>query len=182
MPRERMPGVEVELAFIDETQVRQQLYDFALDLVVSAGPDPSDTELHGVLYRRSPLIAVVSAEHRWANRRSLSLHDLSKESDLLVRDPAGVGNQLAELCRAHSMPVPRLKAISSGDALIHAVVQGAGAAVTSAIEYLDTAGVRSVPIAQATVYVDYYMRCLLTRMNRPALRDVLSKVGSSAKR
>ncbi|CAN7311177.1 LysR substrate-binding domain-containing protein [Caballeronia sp. LjRoot34] len=176
--RERLPGVEVELAFIDEPHVRQQLYNFELDLVISAGPDPADAELHRVLYRRSPLIAVVSAEHRWANRRSLSLHDLSKEQGLLVREPSGVGAQLAELCRAHSMPLPRLTGIGSGDALIHAVVHGAGVAVTSAVEYLDTAGTRSVSIAQATVYVDYYLRCLLTRMNRPALRDVLAQVRS----
>lgn len=178
--RSHLPDVDVELSFIDATGARPQLHNFALDFALSADPELGGPEFHRALYRRSPLVAVVHERHPWAVRRNVSLHDLASEPAVLVREPSGVGRQLAELCRLHGMGAPRFAGMATGDALLHAVLHARGVAAIPAIEHVEATGLTSVPVAQGTVYVEYYLCCLLSRVQRPVLQRVLATLVRSS--
>jgi DNA-binding transcriptional LysR family regulator len=82
--RREHPDAEVQVLHVDWDQARDALLDHRVDAVVTRLPFPTD-RLHVTILYDEPRVLAVSADHRLAGRRSVTLEDIADEPIPRVR-------------------------------------------------------------------------------------------------
>src|SRR5580693_4663201 len=85
--RREHPDADVQVSHLDWDQARDALLDHRVDAVVTRLPFPTD-RLHVTVLYDEPRVLAVSADHRLAGRRSVTLDDIADEPMPRMPDPA----------------------------------------------------------------------------------------------
>ncbi|MCC8392334.1 LysR family transcriptional regulator [Paraburkholderia sp. MMS20-SJTR3] len=95
------PDVELELRSVSVQEQMRALADDRIDLAfLRSPPGPLPNFIKITPFSRTPLDLVMSADHRCAARKRLSLRDVAQDRFIVVDDPPGLGlgHRVVELC------------------------------------------------------------------------------------
>ena len=167
------PGLKVKVTFPSDRTALRAMHDFDLDLAVVA-EGWSDPRLHSARYRRSPVHALVRTDHPWSRRHSIPLADLAKERLVLQSERGEIRRLLMQVCRQHGAALVPAIEVDNGQAQHHAVINAMGVAFVSGAEQIDNSVLVKIPLAQGTIYIDYHLCCLKSRVDGHLIGQIFS--------
>ena len=125
------PAVDVRLTVGNRGEIISALETDAIDIAIMGRP-PEDLEVERTVLGDHPHIIIAAPDHPMANRRRLSLGDLSEEL-FLVREPGSGTRNLMERRLAAAGVEPRVgMEIGSNETIKQAAMAGLGIAFISA--------------------------------------------------
>lgn len=131
--RRTEPDLAVALTAGNSDEVAQAVLHGAADLGFVEGPNLPEG-LRARTVARDTLSVIVSPEHRWAGRRSLTTRELSESALISREEGSGTRRYLEQALRRHGLELaPPLTELSSTTAIKSAVVAGIGPAVLSSL-------------------------------------------------
>jgi aminoethylphosphonate catabolism LysR family transcriptional regulator len=157
----RHPLVQVTIDSNNSDAVVQSILDLTLDVAVVGwhGSDPRMTSLHLGTHE---VIFFVNADHPWADKKSLPLHQLDGQR-LVMREPGSMTRRaLEEMLVRHSVK-PKIVMEVSRDAVREAVAEGLGIGIISESEFRPEPHLRSFRLSDHKVYTHAYLIALKAR-------------------
>ena len=128
---EQHPRVDVRLTVGNRDDIVARLESYELDLAITGRP-PKTFEVENTAFGDHPFVIIGPPDHRLANRRKLTLNDLSKETFVLREEGSGTRALMEELFHGAGIE-PRIgMQIGSNETIKQAVMAGLGIAVISA--------------------------------------------------
>lgn len=136
------PGVALMVSVGNSTEVANATLGGYVELGFVEGPEEKlqDPRLATQLIARDDLVMVASANHPWAVRKKLTIDDLTAGKWVLREDGSGTRAILVKTLGALGIPYGRLNIaieLPSNEAVLAAVLSGAGATVLSALVCTD---------------------------------------------
>jgi len=165
------PDIELKTYFSSASKVLEKLYDFDVDVVLLAHPK-ADPSLHTRLYQRYPVVAVVPEGHPWYSQEQVSLQQLNQEPVILRETGSRTRQTVEDGCQQHQISLNCVMELNSREAIVHAIMKGAGIGFVSAPEYVDIPGTRAITFEDHPFFIDYYLCCLNLRKDRPLINDL----------
>lgn len=131
--RQRFPGVSVTLAIANTENVAGMIHNGAADIGVVEG-EIDDPALKVATVAEDDMVLVVSGDHPWAGRKSVSVRDLTAAAWVLREPGSGTRSVLEHVLETADLTTDDLNIaieLSSNEAVRTAVEAGAGATVLS---------------------------------------------------
>ena len=137
--RRRYPAVELELTIGNTNDIKQRLTDRTLDLGLTEGTSPEDTELHARVFAEDELIVIAAPGHPLASRApgkkkpgAVTVRRLCTQ-EMIVREPgSGTRDVIDRALANHGSTLGNVAlTLNSTEAIKRAVIAGLGLAVVS---------------------------------------------------
>ena len=175
---ERYPGISVKIETGNTDESLFRLFNYQADLAL-LGRDVTDERLLCVPLRNDPMVAFVSRNHPWAERKSICLADLD-DTPLVLREIGSVTRQTLEeeMARAGLRIHPAIQ-VEGREAAREAVVVGIGVGVVSAAEFGADSRVCALPITDCTRRLTETLVCLREQSSRRVVATFLDMVRES---
>jgi aminoethylphosphonate catabolism LysR family transcriptional regulator len=128
--KQRFPGIQVSLWVDNSQRVVERIASLREDVGFLSGP-VHDERLLVRPFLEDELVLIVSPEHAWARRRTVSLHELEDQS-LILREPGSATRALVEERLRQQGIRPRVGLeLGSNEAIKRAVETGTGVGIVS---------------------------------------------------
>lgn len=168
----RHPNVALALITGNARKVLRDLLNYETDVAIVAMAKPRHSGVHMIPFCTYPLLAFVSRDHDWADRRSVNLKDFDGKR-VLIRESSSLTRQifLNALTKANARPSSYVE-IDNREASREAVAQGMGIGVMSATEF-PSQDTRTVPlsIGRGELTITEYVACLEKRRKVRAIEE-----------
>lgn len=166
---QRYPGIKVSVSTGNSQEVLGRLADYSADVGVLAQV-AQDERFVSVPYSEHAVTIFCSAEHRYAQRRSIGIAELHGER-LILRESGSTTRKAIEAALEAAGVTPEVvMEIASREIIREAVLQNVGVAAVSEVEYVPGPGLRSVRINDATVRTYAHVVCLAERQESAMVR------------
>jgi aminoethylphosphonate catabolism LysR family transcriptional regulator len=176
--RRRYPGLQLEVSVHNTRTVRQRLLALEDDLGMLGGAT-EDGALIVRPFARDTMVAVVSREHPWAKRKSVTLQALGREP-LILREPGSAGRETVERAlRTAGIEPHTVMEMTSTEAIKQAVEANGGVGILArAVVQRDVRGghLRAVPVRGGDLTLELAFAYHRERADSPLLRAVLEVV------
>jgi len=176
--RRRYPGLQLEVSVHNTRTVRQRLLALEDDLGMLGGA-AEDGALIVRPFARDTMVAVVSREHPWAKRKSVTLQALGREP-LILREPGSAGRETVERAlRTAGIEPHTVMEMTSTEAIKQAVEANGGVGILArAVVQRDVRGghLRAVPVRGGDLTLELAFAYHRERADSPLLRAVLEVV------
>ncbi|MHA6140544.1 LysR family transcriptional regulator [Pseudomonas mohnii] len=175
---ERYPGISVKIETGNTDESLLRLFNYQADLAL-LGRDVSDERLLSLPLRNDPMVAFVSRNHPWADRKSICLADLD-DTPLVLREIGSVTRQTLEeeMAGAGFRIRPAIQ-VEGREAAREAVVVGIGVGVVSAAEFGADSRVSALPITDCKRRLTETLVCLREQSSRRVVATFLEMVRES---
>lgn len=175
---ERYPGISVKIETGNTDESLFRLFNYQADLAL-LGREVSDERLISLPLRNDPMVAFVSRNHPWADRKSICLADLD-DTPLVLREIGSVTRQtLEEEMAAAGLRIRPAIQVEGREAAREAVVVGIGVGVVSAAEFGADSRVCALPITDCTLRLTETLVCLREQSSRRVVSTFLEMVRES---
>jgi len=166
------PDIQLELSMGHGDAMLKSLMDFDTDVAVLAHVADGE-DLFYMSYVRSDVVLFVNVDHPWAGRSQVLIRDLANQR-FILREKTSTTRQALEgaLARAGVRLGPALE-INSREAVMDGIIRGLGIGAVSELEYVPHERLAAIRIADADVFISFYVVCLNRRRNRPLIRAFL---------
>jgi DNA-binding transcriptional LysR family regulator len=125
--RTRHPGIELSVSYRTSEDLLAAVLDAELDLaLVGLGPERVPPGLDHRLLVAEPLVAVVSATHRLADRQRIDLAELAGEEFIWFSPGTGLRHAVEAACARAGLTPPRNLEIGLVDEMIRLAAHGIG--------------------------------------------------------
>ena len=136
------PGVALAVSVGNSTEVVEAIIRGDIELGFVEGPEEEfgDSRLAVEMITRDDLVMVASAHHPWAARKKLTVDDLAAGTWVLREDGSGTRAAFVKALDALGVPYENLNIaieLPSNEAVLAAVLAGAGATILSALVCAD---------------------------------------------
>ncbi|RYF79518.1 MAG: LysR family transcriptional regulator [Comamonadaceae bacterium] len=166
---QRYPGIKVSVSTGNSQEVLDRLADYSADVGVLAQV-AQDERFVSVPYSEHAVVICCSAEHRFAQRRSIGVADLQGER-LILRESGSTTRKAIEGALAAASVAPEVvMEIASREIIREAVLQNVGVAAVSEVEYVPGPGLRAVRLNDAQVRTYAHVVCLAERQEGALVR------------
>src|SRR6266404_4549353 len=176
--RRRYPGLQLEVSGHSTRPVRERLLALEYDLGMLGGA-AEDGALIVRPFARDTMVAVVSREHPWAKRKSVTLQALGREP-LILREPGSAGRETVERAlRTAGIEPHTVMEMTSTEAIKQAVEANGGVGILArAVVQRDVRGghLRAVPVRGGDLTLELAFAYHRERADSPLLRAVLEVV------
>lgn len=130
------PGLALAVSVGNSAQVAQAIIDGEVELGFTEGPEGgiNHPQLASELIAHDQLVMVVSANHPWAELKTLTVENLAAGNWVLREDGSGTRAAFIERLRTLGVPYDKLRIVielPSNEAVLAAVLADAGAAILS---------------------------------------------------
>jgi DNA-binding transcriptional LysR family regulator len=122
------PHVQVDVRRIATRQIPAEILDASLDFGVLTF-DPGDRGLHALRIGTDELVLLVPPGHRLANRKQVSMADLTRQRIIAHNDPSPARERVLRTFEQRHLPLDIHISLPSLDAIKRAVELGLGVAV-----------------------------------------------------
>jgi aminoethylphosphonate catabolism LysR family transcriptional regulator len=165
----RYPGIQISVAIGNSWDVQRALLAYETDIAVLAHMD-EDERLLTIPYRRHPVIVFTNRDHRFADRRAISLCDLRDER-VIAREVGSTTRRAFEAAlRQAAVTLQASIEIGSREAIREAVIRGLGIGYVSEAEFIPDPALHSVMIADAEIFTEAHVAVLRERRNSRIIR------------
>lgn len=171
----KYPGLNITLAQGDSRQVHEWLVAEQVELGVVGGHFPGE-KLEFKPLCNDEIVLIAPKDHRWARGRTIRIEELTTEQFVLRKEGSGTGQNSFMALREAGINVDALhKAaiLGSSQAVIQAVIAGAGVSFVSAIsvkDELDQGLLVQVPIQDIVITRKFFLVGRKGRELSPAAR------------
>ncbi|RYF77578.1 MAG: LysR family transcriptional regulator [Comamonadaceae bacterium] len=166
---QRYPGIKVSVSTGNSQEVLDRLADYSADVGVLAQV-AQDERFVSVPYSEHAVTISCSAEHRFAQRRSIGIAELQGER-LILRESGSTTRRAIETALAAAGVTPEVvMEIASREIIREAVLQNVGVAAVSEVEYVPGPGLRAVRLSDAQVRTYAHVVCLAERRGSAMVR------------
>lgn len=163
------PGIKVSVSTGNSQEVLERLADYRADVGVLAQL-AHDERFVSWPYSEHGVAIICSAQHRFAQRRSITLAELEGER-LILREPGSTTRIALERALQTAGVTPQVvMEIASREIIREAVLQNVGVAAVSEVEFVPGPGLRSVRIHGANVRTYAHVVCLAERQESALVR------------
>jgi LysR family transcriptional regulator, low CO2-responsive transcriptional regulator len=128
--KQKHPDVEVDLRIGNTQQVEEAVSNREIILGI-IGQKPGDPELHWEHYLKDVLVAIVSPQHKFAKRKSISVTDLTKEPFIQREEGSNTRKTCDEAFQRHGVRMKIAMELGSTEAIKRAVAANLGVAIVS---------------------------------------------------
>ncbi|MBW8307880.1 MAG: LysR family transcriptional regulator [Thiobacillus sp.] len=128
--RGRHPGVSIHLGVANRESVLEQLAANRIDLAIM-GQVPAGLELEAIRFMDNPLVAIAPPDHPLAQKKKVSLRDLSSEPFLVREAGSGTRAAMTRFFAAKGLELQSSMEMSSNEAIKQAVQAGLGLGILS---------------------------------------------------
>jgi len=176
--RRRYPRLQLEVSVHNTRTVRQRLLAFEDDLGMLGGA-AEDGALIVRPFARDVMVAIVSPEHAWAKRKSVTLQALGREP-LILREPGSAGRDRVErTLRTAGIEPHMVMEMTSTEAIKQAVEANGGVGILArAVVARDVRGghLRALPVRGGNLTLELAFAYHRERADSPLLRAVLEVI------
>ena len=175
----RHPHMFITMALGNSEKVLDDLANYSSDVGVVAKV-AADERYYMRPYESYPVIAFVNRTHRWAERESITLEELSCEP-LLMREPGSTTRRVLEsTLEERGLTATVAMEIGSREALREAVIRGLGVGTVSQSEYVPDERIRPLPIQGEPVRTHIHIACLKERRRTRAVASFFDAIAGGA--
>jgi DNA-binding transcriptional LysR family regulator len=128
--RGRHPGVSIHLGVSNRESVLEQLAANRIDLAIM-GQVPDGLELEATRIMDNPLVAIAPPDHPFAQKKKVSLRDLSSEPFLVREAGSGTRAAMTRFFAEKGLELHSSMEMSSNEAIKQAVQAGLGLGILS---------------------------------------------------
>ena len=166
----RFPSIDIEVHFGNSQKCVDQLLAYESDIAIIAEVK-SDPRMITRPYSSHNVVVFVNADHEFANRDSISIHELDGQP--VVRREVGSTTRSAieaELDK-RDIEVDIVIELGSREAIWKAVEKGLGLGFVADFEFVPHENLRAIPINDAQVVTEYHIACLKERANSKLVKS-----------
>jgi aminoethylphosphonate catabolism LysR family transcriptional regulator len=166
------PDIQLDIYMAHGDEVLKSLIDFETDVAILAHV-ADDPGLFYLPYVRSDVVLFVNTDHPWAGRKKVRIEELSGQK-FILREKTSTTRQALEgaLKKAGVRLGPHLE-INNREAVMDGIIRGLGIGAVSELEYVPHEKLKAIRIADAEVFISFYVVCLNSRSNRSLIRAFL---------
>jgi len=166
------PDIQLDIYMAHGDEVLKSLIDFETDVAILAHV-ADDPGLFYLPYVRSDVVLFVNTDHPWAGRKKVRIEELSGQK-FILREKTSTTRQALEgaLKKAGVRLGPHLE-INNREAVMDGIIRGLGIGAVSELEYVPHEKLKDIRIADAEVFISFYVVCLNSRSNRSLIRAFL---------
>jgi DNA-binding transcriptional LysR family regulator len=128
--RGRHPGVSIHLGVSNRESVLEQLAANHIDLAIM-GQVPEGLELQAIRFMNNPLVVIAPPDHPFAQKKEVSLRDLSSEPFLVREAGSGTRAAITRFFAEKGLELHSSMEMSSNEAIKQAVQAGLGLGILS---------------------------------------------------
>ena len=128
--RGRHPGVSIHLGVSNRESVLEQLAANRIDLAIM-GQVPEGLELDAIRFMDNPLVVIAPPDHPFAQKKKVSLRDLSSEPFLVREAGSGTRAAMTRFFAEKGLELHSSMEMSSNEAIKQAVQAGLGLGILS---------------------------------------------------
>ncbi|MET0209584.1 MAG: LysR substrate-binding domain-containing protein, partial [Burkholderiaceae bacterium] len=165
----RYPGIKVSVTTGNSQEVLDRLADYSADVGVLAQV-ARDERVVSVPYSEHAVTVFCSADHRFAQRRSIAIAELQGERLILRESGSTTRKAIETAMRAAGVTAEVVMEVASREIIREAVLQNLGIAAVSDVEYVPGPGLRSVRINDARVRTYAHVVCMAERQDSAMVR------------
>lgn len=166
------PNIQISVFIGHGNRVLRSLIDFETDAAILAHIE-DDPELVYIPYTQSNVVLFVNSDHPWADRDEIGIRELAGQK-VILREQTSTTRQAIESAVADAgIEFGSVMEINSREAVMEGIIRGLGVGAVSELEYVPHERLRAIRIADADVYISFFVVCLRSRQNRPLIKRFL---------
>jgi aminoethylphosphonate catabolism LysR family transcriptional regulator len=175
------PEVAISVAFGNIGELRDHLLELRSDIAVL--PRLDDPRFFSLPYRRAKISLLVGPDHPWAPRKQIRVADLEGQR-IVTRESGSMQQKVFDDHLAKcGVSVRRVLEIDSQDAIREAIAAGMGVGIVLDAGRFHDPRCQVLDIADAPMYIDLEIACLLERREAPIIKaffDVVETLRAAA--
>jgi aminoethylphosphonate catabolism LysR family transcriptional regulator len=158
------PGIRITLSNGNSDEVLRKIFDYSAD-IGELGQAPDDERLLVLPIRTDPIVAFVPKDHAWAERKKISLVELSREP-MVLREVGSTTRHLVEAeLRRLGVAAKLVMEVEGREAAREAVAAGIGVGVVSEPEFGHDERLVRIELTDCQASMTESLVCLKERAN-----------------
>ncbi len=166
------PDIKLDIFIAHGEAMLKSLIDFETDVAVLAHV-ADDPGLYYFPYVRSDAVLFVNTDHPWAARRQVRIEELAGQKFILREKTSTTRQALENGLAAAGVDLGDTLEINSREAVMEGIIRGLGIGAVSELEYVAHERLRAIRIADADIFISFYVVCLNSRRTRPLIQAFL---------
>jgi LysR family transcriptional regulator, low CO2-responsive transcriptional regulator len=174
--RRAYPDMEISVLLGNSWQTMSHLLDLQADVAILAHA-ADDPKIETVPYSTHNVVIFVNRSHEWFGRRSVRLHELSRQSFVLREKGSTTRLGLERALADAGIEINAALEIGSREGVWKAVEQGLGISAVADFEFVAHPNLHTLEIEDCRVQTEYRIAFLRERSGSWKIRAFLETVG-----
>ncbi|MBT5297962.1 MAG: LysR family transcriptional regulator [Rhodospirillaceae bacterium] len=162
--REHYPLIKISVSSGNSATSLQRLLTYESDVGVLSDHDP-DHRLYTRVHDSHFIVAIVSSDHPWATRESISITELHDQPMVMREVGSNTRSAFESAANAAGVSPNIVMDIESGEAVREAVARGHGIGVYGELALPSDPRLKALQFTDAEMKVNRYLACLHERKN-----------------
>ena len=175
------PGINISIQYGNSAQLMSWLESRRCDIAVLPNIPEGDTRLDSIPLAPDRLLAFVSKDHAWADRRSITMEELLGQKIILREKGSRTRSIFEETVALSGGVLDKVMEISGREGVREAVAAGFGVGIVAETELLADSRLRPLTVSNADLTLDEYIVCLKERRGLRVTDAFLEMIKSSRK-
>jgi aminoethylphosphonate catabolism LysR family transcriptional regulator len=175
------PGINISIQYGNSEQLMSWLESRRCDVAVLPNIPEGDDRLDSIPLSPDKLLAFVSKDHAWADRRSITMEELLGQKIILREKGSRTRSIFEETVALSGGVLNSVMEISGREGVREAVAAGFGVGIVAQTELLADSRLRPLTVSNADLTLDEYVVCLKERRGLRVTDAFLEMIQSSRK-
>jgi aminoethylphosphonate catabolism LysR family transcriptional regulator len=175
------PGINISIQYGNSAQLMSWLESRRCDVAVLPNIPEGDNRLDSIPLAPDRLLAFVSKDHAWADRRSITMEELLGQKIILREKGSRTRSIFEETVALSGGVLSKVMEISGREGVREAVAAGFGVGIVAQTELLADSRLRPLTVSNADLTLDEYVVCLKERRGLRVTDAFLEMIQSSRK-
>lgn len=162
--REHHPKIKISVSSGNSATILKSLLAYESDVGVLSDHDP-DHRLYTRIHDSHYIVAIVSSDHPWAERKNIHLADLDGQPMVLREIGSNTRREFESAVVEAGVSPNVIMEIESGEAVREAVATGHGIGIYGELALPIDPRLKALPFVDAEMTVNRYLACLKERRN-----------------
>ncbi|MEM7193595.1 MAG: LysR substrate-binding domain-containing protein [Pseudomonadota bacterium] len=171
----RYPDVQIQVQYGNSSEIRQWIDSNQSDIAIVPNVPQDAENLWSLALRPDQLIAFVSREHVWSDRRSISIHDLADQRVVLREKGSETRSILERALQKQSISLKSIIEVGSREGVRETVASGIGVGVIAETEMGVGNRFVALEVNDAELSHSEYMICLASRRKEKIMAAFLEQ-------
>ena len=175
----RYPGVQISIRYGNSSQLLRWLQSQRCDIAILANVPEGGPKLRILRLKPDRLVAFVSHEHAWADRRSVTLTEIATQRVILREKGSHTRSVFEQALERDQIKLENVMHISSREGVREAVAAGLGIGIVSENELGTDTRFRALQVKDADLKHSEFIICQKSRENEQPIHAFIELISSS---
>lgn len=154
------PGIRISIQYGNSQQLMSWLQSRRCDVAFLPNIPPEDTHLYTITLAPGQLVAFVSRDHEWAERRSVNIEEMVTQRIILREKGSRTRSIFEDAVSKAGHILDDVMEISGREGVNEAVAAGFGVGIVAKSELLADSRLRALTISDADLEYSEFVACL----------------------